>query len=130
MINPKDYDGFYFLPGENEYEMKFTYFEVTDKENHGEPIKGNSVGDIFHIAFFGEDENGLPMFKQEFEAVIGDPGGYIKNLIGHKMYGCMLRKTDNSEKWWSDYMQRTKGHCDELKKYTESLIEANTKVAQ
>lgn len=105
---PKEYDGFYFLPGDEDDEIKFQFFTLQDEFADGKPQDNTSVGDCFHIAFFKSDKEGNPIFDDTFEAIFACPTTYIKNLIGMDLYGCMLRKTDKSVKWFNDYLTRAK----------------------
>jgi len=105
------YDGIYFLPGESDEELNLAYFNLKEEEFKGEPIDTNSIGDMYHIAFFKWSDGGEPIFDEHFEAILADPAIYLKNLIGADVYGCVLRKTENSAKWWQDYLTRTKNSC-------------------
>ena len=61
------YDGFYFLPYEDDVDsLNFTYFKVKG-DNHGEPIEGNEVGDKYHVVMFKEGEDGTPVFDDLFD---------------------------------------------------------------
>lgn len=107
---PLEYDGFYFLPIENEEEdegLGFQFFKLKDEYENGKPIGGNQNGDMYHIAFFGRDEEGLAVFDDAFEAILTDPTVYIENLVGADVYGCVLRKTDKSSDWFDDYLKKT-----------------------
>jgi hypothetical protein len=105
------YDGIYFLPGDSEEELSLSYFELKEEELKGEPIDNSSIGDMFHIAFFKWSDGGNPVFDGHFEAILADPTVYLKNLVGADVYGCVLRKTENSAKWWQDYLIRTEKTC-------------------
>lgn len=96
---PSIFDGFYFLPSEKENTIEMHFFTLQDQ---GTPVQQ----DLYHIAFFDRDENGNPRFDGSFEAILGDPKAYVTNLIGAETYGCILRKTDTSGKWWNDYLKR------------------------
>ena len=105
------YDGLYFLPGEEEDDLKIAFFDFTAEPMlNGTPIEGNAIGDKYHIAFFREDEDGTPVFDESFEAIFSDPVTYIKQMAGMGLYGCMLRKTDKSTKWFNDYLTRAMDH--------------------
>lgn len=107
---PAEYDGFYFLPVENEeYEdsLGFQFFKLKDEYENGKPIDGNQNGDMYHIAFFGRDEEGCAVFDDAFEAILTEPTVYIENLLGADLYGCVLRKTDKSSDWFDEYLQKT-----------------------
>ena len=104
IINQQEYDGFYFLPlKEDEEGLKLSFFEI-NPEHRGTPIDGNSVGDMFHIVMFKPDDDGLPVLDDNFEAILADPAVYIENLKGMDLYGCVLRKTDKSDKFIEDYL--------------------------
>ena len=107
----RDYDGFYFLPGDDDGELKLAYFTLKEEEFRGEPIDNIDLGDMYHIAFFRWSHNNEPVFDEQFEAIFADPSTYIKNMIGADLYGCVLRKTDKSGKWWKDYLKRTMDSC-------------------
>ncbi len=120
MVSATDFDGFYFLPGDNDEELNLAYFKFDKDEHRGKPIESSDLGDKFHIAFFRTDENGAPFFDEQFEAIFVDPSTYIKNFIGADVYGCMLRKTENSQKWWQEYLERAISTCEKLKNDVKS----------
>ena len=100
---PKDeFDGLYFLPGEEDGELEIHYFHLKDEYANSTPIGT----DLYHIAFFDRDDEGQPKFDAAFEAVLGDPSVYITNLVGAETYGCVLRKTDKSGKWFEEYLKK------------------------
>jgi hypothetical protein len=106
---PKDYDGFYFLPPDEEdvVGFQFQFFKFRDEYKDGTPIEGSTAGDKFHVAFFRRNEDGEPEFDDSFEAIFADPVVYVKNLMGTDIYGCFCRKTNKSEKWFEDYLTKT-----------------------
>jgi hypothetical protein len=104
-----DYDGFYFLPVEdekqaNEIGMNLAFFKFKDEMADGIPIESSDMGDKYHIVFFKPDEEGYPKFDESFEAILSDPVVYINNLYGSLIYGCVLRKTNKSEEWFEQYL--------------------------
>lgn len=107
MTAPTEFDGIYFLPGDDDSEMIISYFEFKEEYANGKPVGSNDIGDMFHFAFFRRDENGEPIFDDAFEAILGDPSTYVKNLAGANVYGCVVRKTDKSGKWFEDYLNKT-----------------------
>lgn len=111
MDNPKEYDGFYFLPSDEDDALNLAFFKFKEGENFGKPVERSSLGDKYHIAFFKRDQSGLPVFDEQFEAIFADPPTYVKNLIGSELYGCILRKTEESYKWWNDYLENAKEAC-------------------
>jgi len=105
-MKSSEYDGFYFLPhGKYGEHLKFAFFSLKD-EDQGTPVKGNDVGDMYHIVMFKTDDDGSPVFDETFDAILGDPQKYVENLLGAEIYGCVLRKTDKSGKWLEDYLTR------------------------
>lgn len=124
-MDMKQFDGFYFLPGDNEGEMKFAYFNLNDETHKGQPVDNTTIGDMFHIAFFKQGDDGLPTFDESFEAIFADPTTYIThNFVGGDLYGCILRKTENSYKWWNSYLEKAKKNCAAFQ--SDNLYAANT----
>lgn len=111
-----EYDGFYFLPSDEYDDITLAYFKFNGDVDYGKPIESNHMGDKFHIAFFKRDEYGLPLFDEQFEAIFSDPEVYIRNFLGSHIYGCMLRKTERSDVWWKDYLDRAITTCETLRK--------------
>ena len=108
MSNEETYDGFWFLPNDEEG-LKLSYFTFGEEFGGGAPVGGNQLGDTYHLAFFKENEEGMPEFDDAFEAILGDPQTYIKNLVGAGLYGCVVRKTTKSGKWFEDYLTSVVG---------------------
>jgi hypothetical protein len=108
MSNEETFDGFWFLPCDEEG-LNLSFFTFKDEYGGGTPIGGNQIGDNYHLAFFKENEEGLPEFDDAFEAILGDPESYIKNLVGAGLYGCVVRKTTKTGKWFDDYLKSVVG---------------------
>jgi hypothetical protein len=108
MSNEETFDGFWFLPCDEEG-LNLSFFTFKDEYGGGTPIGGNQLGDNYHLAFFKENEEGMPEFDEAFEAIIGDPQSYIKNLVGAGLYGCVVRKTTKTGKWFDDYLKSVVG---------------------
>lgn len=107
---PENYDGFYFLPGRSDEEtFSLAFFNLKGEFENGKPVDGTSIGNCYHVAFFRRDANGHPAFDGDFEAIFADPTVYIEGLAGADIYGCVVRKTDKSEKWFTEYLEKTKG---------------------
>ena len=105
-MKPSEYDGIYFLPGDDDTELNVSYFTYQE-DDRGEKIEGNSVGDFYHIVFFRSDERGKPVYDETFDAILGDPSVYIRNLIGANLFGVIVRKTTKSKEWLDDYLNTT-----------------------
>jgi hypothetical protein len=112
----------------NEEELLEIFKRVNFKEEMagGQLVEGSDVGPVYHIAFFRKGEDDKPIFDDHFEAIIGDPHTYIKNLNG--LYGCMVKKTDKSPKWFEDYLYNAVGRVmiDKMKGAL-TAIAVNTK---
>jgi hypothetical protein len=108
MSNEETFDGFWFLPNDEEG-LKLSFFTFGEEFAGGTPIGGNQLGDNYHLAFFKENEEGMPEFDDAFEAILGDPESYIRNLVGAGLYGCVVRKTTKSGKWFEDYLTSVVG---------------------
>jgi hypothetical protein len=107
---PQNYDGFYFLPGRTDIEsFSLAFFNLKGEFENGKPVNGTDLGDMYHVAFFKRDANGNPAFDDAFEAIFRDPTVYVEGLEGAEIYGCIVRKTDKSEKWFAEYLEKTKG---------------------
>jgi hypothetical protein len=89
--------------------MKLAFFSFKDEMKDAKPIESSEMGDKFHLAFFTSDEEGAPTFEDSFEAILADPIVYINNMIGTGMSGCILRKTEKSDEWWTEYLDYVTG---------------------
>lgn len=107
-MDSSEYDGFYFLPGPEEGDLQIKYFSFTEELANGRKLGGNGVGDTWMVAFFRKSEDGTPIFDDTIEAIFYDPQTYVTQLAGAGLYGCMLRKTDKSVKWFNDYLKSIK----------------------
>jgi hypothetical protein len=109
-IVPRDemseFDGFYFVPDDDDYEenCKIAFFKIKDGEGNSEPIESSEMGLKYHLCLFTHDENSLPVFDDAFEAILVDPLVYVKGLVGTGISGCIVKKSEKSEKWWIDYL--------------------------
>lgn len=123
----EEFDGFYFLPGDEEGDLNLAYFKFKEDWD-SQPVESSILGDKYHIAFFKKDVNGDPMFDEEFEAIFADPSVYIKGLIGAKLYGCVLRKTEKSAEWWKEYLERAQKTClmNKMINVSKSILESKT----
>jgi hypothetical protein len=109
--NGREYDGIYFLPGDEEDELMISYWNFKDEDMTTAKLIGNTeIGDMYHVAFFKRNEKGEPTFDDAFEAIFADPSIYVSNLAGVGVYGCMVKKTEKSSEWFDDYLQRTVGY--------------------
>ena len=121
MSNEETFDGFWFLPCDING-LNLSFFTFKEEYSGGTTIDNSSNGDMYHLAFFKENEAGMPEFNDSFEAILGDPQNYVKNLTGTGLYGCVVRKTTKSGKWFEDYLTSVTGSViiDDLKKIINS----------
>ena len=105
MNNEEEFDGFWFLPTDEDDELNLAYFTFQEPYANGNKIGGNEIGDTYQIAFFKKGEDGQPVFDEAIEAILGDPRKYAHNLKGAGLYGCIIRKTDKSVKWFDNYLK-------------------------
>ena len=92
------FDGFYFVPDYDDYDenYKLAFFNFKEEWTMAKPIEKSEMGYKYHMAFFREDEEGMPQFDDAFEAILSDPIVYIKNLVGSGLSGCIVKKTEHS----------------------------------
>lgn len=126
-MHTSEYDGLWFLPNdEDEDSLKLAYFTFNDEYANGVPEGGTEFGDMWHIAFFKKNDEGLPQFDDAFEAIFQDPSVYIKGLSGSGLYGCVVRKTNKSGKWFEDYLTKVIGHVmiKKMASYAKSIADS------
>ena len=123
--NASHYDGFYVMPSAEDDSLSLSYFDFREDFDQGKKIGGSEFGDAYHVIFFRKDENDLPAFDDHFEAIFGDPETYVKGLIGANIYGCFVRKTENSYKWVDDYLRNALSRVTlmKLKNYAKEIAE-------
>ena len=124
MPEAKDFDGFYILPHrDDDNGLKLSFFDFTDDFEKGEKIEHTSLGDKYHVIFLRQGEDGHPELDDHFEAIFADPEVYVKGLLGANIYGCMVRKTENSWKWVEEYLKRLLGRVmiNKMKNYAGSI---------
>jgi hypothetical protein len=106
----KEYDGFYFLPhydGDDEG-LRFDFFRFMDEYANGVKKDHSEMGDMYHIVFIKQNDDGDPVLDENFDAIFVDPVEYVNNLLGADLFGCVVRKTDKSEEWLEKYLTRIK----------------------
>jgi len=124
MEDSEKFDGFYILPGDEDG-LKLSYFDFKDDFDKGKKIGGNEMGDMYHVIFMKAGDDSLPMLDDHFEAIFAHPETYVKNLLGADIFGCFIKKTENSWKWVDDYLTRTLARVTmmKIKNYAKSISE-------
>ena len=103
------YDGFFFTPGAEDGELELSFFDYNEESlKNAEKVENTAYGDKYHIAFFKPDGEGFVEFDETFEAIFADPVTYVQNLNGTELFGCILRKTTQSDKWFNNYLTKAK----------------------
>ena len=125
MEDSEKFDGFYILPGDEDG-LKLSYFDFKDDFDKGKKIGGNAMGDMYHVIFMKAGDDSLPMLDDHFEAIFAHPETYVKNLLGADIFGCFVKKTENSWKWVDDYLKRTLARVTmmKMKNYAKSISES------
>ena len=124
MDDSAKYDGFYILPGDEDG-LKLSYFDFMDDFDKGKKVGGNEMGDMYHVIFMKAGDDSLPMLDDHFEAIFAHPETYVRNLLGAEIFGCFVKKTENSYKWVDDYLKRTLKRVTmlKMKNYAKSIAE-------
>lgn len=123
----ENYDGFYFIPSVDDDEedtYKLAFFNLKEEYANSKPVDGSEMGNMYHMCFFKTAENGAPIFDDAFEAILADPIVYVNNLTGSGLGGCIVKKTDKSDGWWTDYLDYISGG-----EFKQKVIEAFGSIA-
>ena len=109
-LDPSEYDGIYFVPGDEDDEFKVTcwQFDANSKYYSTKPERLNEMGYTYHIAFFKTNDEGNPEFDEDYEVILGDPQAYVNGLADTGLFGCIVKKTEKSAEWFHNYLTTTK----------------------
>jgi hypothetical protein len=108
MSDMEEFDGFYVVPkeGKEADNMELRFFAFKDDKSLGKPIDNTELGYMYHVAFFKErEEDGEIVLNDCFEAIFADPVTYARGLLGSKLFGTFIRKTEKSSDWFDDYLK-------------------------
>jgi hypothetical protein len=105
---PSEYDGFRFYPSSDNGMDGFaiTTFDFTNDLANSSPIENSSMGYTYHVALFQHDGDEKVKVNDLFEAIFVDPLVYLKNLGGTDFFGFFVRKTDKSDAWVIEHVDR------------------------
>jgi hypothetical protein len=92
----ENFDAFFFMPGPEEDLVKV---EGATYKDPGESVEGSSMGNMYHIMLFKQDEDGAPIEPDLFEAILVEPLEYISRLITCDFYGLIAKKTTTSNEF-------------------------------
>jgi hypothetical protein len=92
--NESEFDGFSFgLNGK--YHLEIASFKYSE----GEVFKPKDLGYKYHILIYQEDDKTRNQINVElFDAIIGDPVGYVENLIKCDWFGMICKQSSVSLK--------------------------------
>jgi hypothetical protein len=102
MNDEEYYDGFFFLPGKVKDQFVLHFFELKNKSTHTQDYSCTK----YHIALFTINKDRKVSYDN-FEANLGDAVGYATNLVKNNIFGCIVRKTQESKLWWDNYLSDT-----------------------
>jgi hypothetical protein len=108
-VDGTTYDGVFFFPAvdqDGDAAMAFNFWSFTGKYADKESVEATDIGNMFHVAFFAEKEEGYEI-DDTFEAIFADPKVYLEGLTGSNLFGVLCRKTVNSSTWFREYLQET-----------------------
>ena len=88
-----NFDVMYFLSGKQKDSVDVTQRTYNIME---ESIDSTSLGNCYHIVLFREDEDGILVQPDKFDAILIDPLEYVSELITQNWYGIIARKTKSS----------------------------------
>ena len=105
---PSEYDGFRFYPSSDNGMDGFaiTTFDFANEMANSTPIENSSMGYTYHVALFQHDGDEKVKVNDLFEAIFVDPLVYLKNLGGTDFFGFFVRKTDKSDTWVIEHVDR------------------------
>jgi hypothetical protein len=104
----EDYDSILFMPTEEENQV---HFQVSKYKEPGIKLDGSTIGDCYHIILFKEDEEGLVINLDMFEAILMAPLEYISQLLPDEWFGIICKKTTTSEKYVLETFDNLKEVC-------------------
>ena len=105
---PSEYDGFRFYPSSDNGMDGFaiTTFDFANEMANSTPIENSSMGYTYHVALFQHDGDEKVKINDLFEAIFVDPLVYLRNLGGTDFFGFFVRKTDKSDAWVIEHVDR------------------------
>ena len=109
-LEPDQYDSICFVPDADTDEVEI---QALLHKERGEKLNHNSVGDMYDIVLFEEDEYGYLINLDRFEAILLSPPYYVKHLIKHGIYGMISRKTTVSKEIVDDFFNKINDYINE-----------------
>lgn len=95
-LKNENFDIIHFISGEQKDTLDIRTNLYKDND---ESIENSSLGNKYHIILFREDDTGMVINPDKFEAILLDPLEYISELIPQRWYGIIARKTKKSGKF-------------------------------
>lgn len=116
-ITSAEYDGFHMLPSDNSNDdetVQFHFFAVKPDKLQGDTIGKTQIGDVYNVVLFQANEDGDVQIDKSFEAIFADPVEYAKGLVGMKIYGTFVKKTQEAQIWFDDFLQETINRAEKI----------------
>lgn len=111
-----EYDGFFFSPYEDETTLgvNFRFFQHDEKTKGVEIHPPNILGKTWHVILFKSISEKKLSYDDSFEAILGDPEMYATNLSKCMLFGCIVKKTTQSETFVKDYIKNMHDIIDQV----------------
>ena len=101
------YDGFHMMPHDSDDEkVQFRFFKINGEHLQGETIGRTDIGEVYNVLLVKQGKEGIEL-NDTFEAIFADPVVYAEGLIGMDIYGTFVKKTEEAQKWFDEYLKLT-----------------------
>jgi hypothetical protein len=95
-LKNEDFDIIHFISGDKKDTLDV---RTNLYKESSESVEVTELGKKYHIILFKEDEKGMVINPDKFEAILIDPLEYISELIPQYWFGIIARKTAKSGKF-------------------------------
>jgi len=95
-IKNDKFDAFFFMPGQEEDTVRV---EGANYKQPGSIVGGSEMGSMYHILLFKQNEQGVPVDPDLFEAILIDPLEYVSRMITCDFFGLVAKKTTTSDEF-------------------------------
>lgn len=102
-IDMEKYDGVHFSRNQNGGDWNFSFMLINGGDTSDDSFVTHPVGFVYKILHHRpKGEKGVDVF----EAVIGDPNHYIKNMVKANQDGLILKKCERAEKIFESILKK------------------------